>query len=51
MRTAGSTSAPVVALINGGTPVTILSVSETGWYYCKANGYTGYMHNSCLIMG
>lgn len=51
MRATGSTSAPVVALINGGTPVTILSVSETGWYYCKANGYTGYMHNSCLIMG
>lgn len=51
MRASGSTSAAVVALIDGGTPVTILSVSETGWYYCKANGYTGYMHSSCLVMG
>lgn len=50
MRTAESTRAAVIALIDGGTPVTILSISETGWYYCTANGYTGYMHSSCLIM-
>lgn len=50
MRAAASTSAAVVALIDGGTPVTVLSVSESGWYYCRANGYTGYMHRSCLVM-
>ena len=50
MRASGSTSAKVVTVLSGGTAVEILSVSESGWYRCSANGYTGYIHKSCLEM-
>ena len=47
MRSAANTNANVVTLLPGGTAVTVLSVSGS-WYYCQANGFTGYVHKSCF---
>ena len=37
----------LIAALQGGTPVTILSM-EGNWYYCEVGGMQGYLHKSCI---
>lgn len=47
MRSLPSTDGAVIAELEAGTPVTLISV-EGDWYYCQAVGFTGYLHMSCI---
>ncbi|MEG1547130.1 MAG: SH3 domain-containing protein [Clostridia bacterium] len=48
MRSGAGTAFDIVATIGPDTPVTIKSISGS-WYYIEADGYTGYVHASCIL--
>lgn len=50
-RAAASAQSTVLAVLSAGTPVTLVSAAESGWYYCTVNGVGGYLHQSCLLLG
>ena len=50
-RSAASAQASILAVLSAGTPVTVVSAAESGWYFCTVNGVNGYLHQSCLLLG
>lgn len=47
MRSKASTNSSVITVLNGNTPIRVISKSGN-WYYCQANEFTGYIHKSCV---
>lgn len=48
MRAEASSSSAAITVLEPNTEVSIISVVGN-WYYCTANGYTGYVFYSCLV--
>ncbi|NCB31476.1 MAG: hypothetical protein EOM66_08730, partial [Clostridia bacterium] len=47
MRSMPSTDGIIIAELASGTSVTLLSL-EGNWYYCQAEGLTGYLYKDCV---
>ncbi len=47
VRTGAGTEFPLVATLDPGTPVTVLSVAGT-WFYCRIGAITGYIYANLL---
>lgn len=50
LRSQPTSYSTVIGGVEGGTPVTLLSV-EGDWFYCQVGEYTGYLHKSGLVTG